>query len=64
MATGARTDGARRLIPGHPPIHGSVLPGGVIATDRAGNIALPFNTPGMYRAHPLAGQAPEIALFR
>ena len=38
--------------------------GGVIAIDRAGNIALPFNTPGMYRAHHLAGQAPEIAIFR
>jgi beta-aspartyl-peptidase (threonine type) len=38
--------------------------GGVIAIDRAGNIALPFNPPGMYRAHHLAGQAPEIAIFR
>ena len=38
--------------------------GGVIAIDRAGNIALPFNTPGMYRAHHLAGQAPAIAIFR
>jgi beta-aspartyl-peptidase (threonine type) len=36
----------------------------VIAIDRAGNIALPFNTPGMYRAHHLAGQPPEIAIFR
>ncbi len=38
--------------------------GGVIAIDRAGNVALPFNTPGMYRAHHLSGRAPEIAIFR
>jgi beta-aspartyl-peptidase (threonine type) len=38
--------------------------GGVIAIDRAGNIALPFNTPGMYRAHHLEGRAEEIAIFR
>ena len=24
--------------------------GGIIAVDRKGNIAMPFNTPGMYRA--------------
>jgi beta-aspartyl-peptidase (threonine type) len=38
--------------------------GGVIAIDRAGNIALPFSTPGMYRAHHRSGHAPEIAIFR
>ncbi|MEQ8691569.1 MAG: isoaspartyl peptidase/L-asparaginase, partial [Pseudomonadales bacterium] len=36
-------------------IHEELLPvggtGGVIALDTAGNIAMPFNTPGMYRAY-------------
>ena len=38
--------------------------GGVIAIDRDGNVALPFNTPGMYRAHRLEGRPAEIAIFR
>ncbi|MFM8338355.1 MAG: isoaspartyl peptidase/L-asparaginase family protein, partial [Opitutaceae bacterium] len=38
--------------------------GGVIAIDRHGNVALPFNTPGMYRGHRLEGRAAEIAIFR
>jgi len=38
--------------------------GGVIAIDRHGNVALPFNTPGMYRGHRLEGRTAEIAIFR
>ncbi|MFM7750829.1 MAG: isoaspartyl peptidase/L-asparaginase, partial [Opitutaceae bacterium] len=38
--------------------------GGVIAIDRHGNVALPFNTSGMYRGHRLEGRAAEIAIFR
>jgi beta-aspartyl-peptidase (threonine type) len=38
--------------------------GGVIAIDRHGNVALPFNTPGMYRGHRLEGRDAEIAIFR
>jgi L-asparaginase / beta-aspartyl-peptidase len=37
--------------------------GGVIAIDRAGNIAWPFNTAGMYRAHHLSTGARQIAIF-
>jgi beta-aspartyl-peptidase (threonine type) len=38
--------------------------GGVIALDREGNIAMPFNTPGMYRGHIAAGREPVIEFFR
>ena len=37
--------------------------GGLIALDRNGNIAMPFSTPGMYRAHMKAGGAPAIDIF-
>lgn len=37
--------------------------GGVIAVDRAGTIAMPFNTPGMYRATIRAGERAEIAIY-
>lgn len=38
--------------------------GGVIAIDRAGNIAMPFNTPGMYRAHRLNGDKAATYIYR
>jgi len=28
--------------------------GGLVAIDRQGNVAMPFNTPGMYRGHRVA----------
>ena len=37
--------------------------GGLIAIDRHGNIALPFNTEGMYRGWVRVGQAPVTAIF-
>lgn len=37
--------------------------GGLIALDRNGNIAMPFSTPGMYRAHMKVGGAPSIDIF-
>jgi len=37
--------------------------GGLIAIDKAGNIALPFNTPGMYRGFMLPGAEPSVAIF-
>lgn len=36
--------------------------GGLIALDRAGNFAMPFNTKGMFRAH-LAGGTPHVAVW-
>ena len=38
--------------------------GGLIAVDRAGNIALPFNSEGMYRAWVTTGSAAQIAIYR
>lgn len=37
--------------------------GGVICIDRAGRIALPFNTPGMYRGYQLSTGAAAIDIF-
>jgi beta-aspartyl-peptidase (threonine type) len=37
--------------------------GGVIAIDRRGNIAMPFNTPGMYRGYRLAGEPAVTHIF-
>lgn len=53
---------------GDTVIHDILLPaggtGGVIIVDRAGNLHLPFNTEGMYRAKRRAGQAAEIAIYK
>ncbi|WP_295374707.1 isoaspartyl peptidase/L-asparaginase family protein [uncultured Pseudacidovorax sp.] len=38
--------------------------GGLIAVDRHGNLALPFNTEGMYRAHVRGADAPATAIHR
>jgi beta-aspartyl-peptidase (threonine type) len=37
--------------------------GGVIGLDRAGNVAMPFNTPGMYRGFRLSTGANAIEIF-
>ncbi len=37
--------------------------GGVVGIDKDGNIALPFNTAGMYRAHRLSTGASGVAIF-
>lgn len=38
--------------------------GGLIAVDQSGNIALPFNSEGMYRAWVRRGEAPQIKIYR
>jgi beta-aspartyl-peptidase (threonine type) len=38
--------------------------GGLIAVDAHGNIALPFNTEGMYRGYMQVGQEPVTAIYR
>jgi beta-aspartyl-peptidase (threonine type) len=37
--------------------------GGLIAVDHLGNVAMPFNTEGMYRGFARVGQAAEIAIY-
>ena len=44
-----------------PALHGE---GGVIAIDRHGEIAMEFNSEGMFRASRKAGEAPQIAVYR
>ncbi|HZY18450.1 MAG TPA: isoaspartyl peptidase/L-asparaginase [Ramlibacter sp.] len=38
--------------------------GGLVAVDRLGNVALPFNTEGMYRGVARVGEALQTAIFR
>ena len=38
--------------------------GGLIAVDREGNVVLPFNSEGMYRAWCYAGDTPTIGIYR
>ena len=38
--------------------------GGVIAIDRKGHVAMPFNSTGMYRGYVKAGQKPMIGIFK
>ena len=44
-----------------PVLQGS---GGVIAVDREGNVALPFNSEGMYRGYGYVGDAPSVGIYR
>ncbi|KQQ86173.1 isoaspartyl peptidase/L-asparaginase [Aureimonas sp. Leaf324] len=37
--------------------------GGLVAVDRHGNVALPFNSEGMYRGHVRSGEAPVTAIY-
>lgn len=38
--------------------------GGVIAIDKDGNIAMPFNTPGMFRGYKLKGKDPVVLFYK
>ncbi|WP_456309487.1 isoaspartyl peptidase/L-asparaginase family protein [Serratia proteamaculans] len=44
-----------------PALGGS---GGLIAIDAAGNVVLPFNSEGMYRAYAVVGERPVVAIYR
>lgn len=52
---------ARQVIMEKLPLHGGR--GGMIGIDAQGNIALPFNTEGMYRGYIRAGAAPQVAIY-
>jgi len=43
-----------------PALGGS---GGLIAIDKSGNVALPFNSEGMYRGVGFVGAAPKIGIY-
>jgi beta-aspartyl-peptidase (threonine type) len=43
-----------------PPLDGR---GGVIAVDKTGNVALPFNTEGMYRGYARGSEEPITAIY-
>lgn len=38
--------------------------GGLIAVDASGNVALPFNTEGMYRGFARVGEEPTVGIYR
>ena len=38
--------------------------GGVIAIDGNANIAMPFNTEGMFRAYHVAGMEPVVKIYK
>jgi beta-aspartyl-peptidase (threonine type) len=54
-------DAARRAIEKVGELGGT---GGVIAIDKEGNIAMPFNTSGMYRAHIGADGKPVVEIYK
>lgn len=53
---------------GDTVIHDVLLPaggtGGVIIVDKHGNVHMPFNTPGMYRAKRQAGGQADVAIYQ
>jgi len=52
----------------HKVVQEKLLPlggiGGMIAVDRFGNVALPFNSEGMYRGFARVGDAPSVSIYR
>ncbi|WP_437615566.1 isoaspartyl peptidase/L-asparaginase [Erwinia sp. V71] len=44
-----------------PQLGGS---GGLVAVDREGNVALPFNSEGMYRGYGYLGEDPVVGIYR
>ena len=52
---------ANEVIHGRLPKIGG--DGGLIAVDAEGNVALPFNTEGMYRAYRTSGGSKDIAIY-
>ncbi|MRS13809.1 beta-aspartyl-peptidase [Enterobacteriaceae bacterium RIT691] len=51
----------RVVIEKLPALGGS---GGLIAVDREGNMVMPFNSEGMYRAYAYAGDTPTVGIYR
>ncbi|AHG62689.1 isoaspartyl peptidase/L-asparaginase family protein [Advenella mimigardefordensis] len=64
MQYGARTlaQAADNVVFNKLPAIGGV--GGLIAIDAQGNVALPFNSEGMYRGYLRVGQEPFVGIYR
>ena len=56
------SEACERVVMEKLPALGGV--GGLIAVDREGNVALPFNSEGMYRAWGYAGDEPSTGIYR
>ncbi len=56
------SEASERVVMEKLPALGGV--GGLIAVDREGNVALPFNSEGMYRAWGYAGDEPSTGIYR
>ena len=54
-------DAARKVV--FESVGGVGGHGGLIAVDRAGQLAMPFSTAGMYRGWVRAGAAPATRIF-
>ncbi len=52
---------ARRVI--HDELAAQGADGGIIALDRAGDVAMVFNTPGMYRGWLKPGGQPQVSIY-
>ncbi|NYT45852.1 isoaspartyl peptidase/L-asparaginase [Alcaligenaceae bacterium] len=61
--SGASLEDAARHVVAHslPAVGGA---GGLIAVDAQGNVALPFNTQGMYRGYVRVGHDPVVGIYR
>jgi len=55
-------EAARRVVEEKLPSIGGK--GGLIAVDAQGNVALPFNTEGMYRGYARVGEPPVASIYR
>jgi len=55
-------DAANEVIMKKLPLLGG--DGGIIALDKNGNIAMPFNTEGMYRGYLMNGEKPVIKIYK
>ena len=56
------SEACERVVMEKLPALGGI--GGLIAVDREGNVALPFNSEGMYRAWGYAGDEPSTGIYR
>jgi beta-aspartyl-peptidase (threonine type) len=48
----------------HKKLTGMGGEGGLVALDRDGNVAMPFNTAGMYRGYVRAGEEPRVFIYK